>query len=300
MRGSQPKQVRSVQRVRGSSGGLTRLADAVRPLAIACLLAALPSAAWAQPKQIDAVTKARELYNLQQYDEAIAVAEKAGTNPATADAARLVGARARLERFRESADPRDLALARDALREIRPDALSPRERVELLVGLGEALYLDNMFGPAAELFESALQQAGLESVTLRDRVLDWWATAVDREAQNGKGDDRQLRYATLLDRVEGELSRDPQSTAATYWLSAAARGAGELDRAWDTAIAGWVRAGLTRDRGVGLRADLDHLVIDAIIPDRARTLATNEADRARLVSEMQAQWTTIKERWSGR
>jgi tetratricopeptide (TPR) repeat protein len=279
---------------------LTRLAQALRPLAVACLIVLLGTAAWAQPKQIDAVTKARELYNLQQYDAAIAAADKAGTTPATADAARLVGARARLERYRQSADPRDLELARNALREIRPDALSPRDRVELLVGLGEALYLDNLFGPAAELFQSALQQAGLESTALRDRVLDWWATSVDREAQTGAGDDRQLRYATLLDRVEGELSRDPQSTAATYWLSAAARGAGDLDRAWDAAIAGWVRASLTRDQGVGLRADLDHLVIDAIIPERARTLATSDADRARLVSEMQAQWTAIKQRWGGR
>ena len=278
----------------------TLVAASTRPLALACLLAALPAAAWAEPQQIDAVTRARQLYNQQQYDAAIAAAEKAGTTPATADAARLVLARARLERFRQSADSRDLELARDALREIRPDALSPRDRVEFLVGLGEALYLDNLYGPAAELFQSALQQAGLESTTFRDRVLDWWATAVDREAQAGPGDNRELRYATLLDRVESELSRDPQSAAATYWMSAAARGAGELDRAWDTAIAGWVRAGLTRDRGVSLRTDLDRLVIEGIIPERARMLATAEADRARLVSEMQAQWTAIKQRWSGR
>jgi hypothetical protein len=300
MRGSPPKQVRAVQRVRGLSPGRAAIARATRAAGIACLLAALPGAAWAQPKRVDMVTRARQLYNERMYDAAIAAAEKARAVPATADAARLVLARARLERFRGSDDSRDLVLAREALQEIRPDALSPRDRVEFLVGLGEALYLDNLFGPSAELFESALQQAGLESASLRDRVLDWWATAVDRGAQAGSSDDREMRYVTLLDRVQTELSRDPQSAAATYWLSAAARGAGDLDRAWDAAIAGWVRAGLTRDRGVTLRADLDRLVIEGIIPERARMRATADADRARLVSEMQAQWAAVKERWSGR
>jgi hypothetical protein len=249
--------------------------------------------------QADLVAKARALYNQQQYDAAIAEAEKARAVPASADAARLVLARARLERFRQSADPQDLSLARDALREIRPDALSPRDGVEYLVGLGEALYLEDSFGAAGEIFSSLLESTNVAGA-LRERVLDWWATATDRAIDQELVTDREWRYARMAVRVEDELARDPQSAVAIYWLTAALRAAGELDRAWDGAVAGWVRASLTRDRGAALRADLDRLMMQAIIPDRARERATSEAERARLAGELQAEWAAIKQRWSGR
>jgi hypothetical protein len=248
---------------------------------------------------MDPLTQARQLYNERRYDAAITVAERARAIPATANAARLVLARARLERFRRSEDPHDLTLAHEALREIRPEVLTPRDQIEFLVGLGEALYLDSSFGPAAELFDSVLRQPGVQDSSLRERVLDWWATAVDRDAQARPPEERAFCYATMLERIPDELSADPQSAAAAYWLSAAARGAGDVDRAWNTAIAGWVRAGLTRDRGTALRADLDRLVTEAIIPERARAQATNDATRARLATDMLAQWTALKQRWVG-
>ena len=46
----------------------------------------------------------------------------------------------------------------------------------------------------------------------------------------------------LGDRMEIEVRIDPGSAPANYWLAAAARGAGDLDRAWHAAIAGWIRA----------------------------------------------------------
>ena len=75
--------------------------------------------------------------------------------------------------------------------------------------------------------------------------------------------------ARIVERMRSELALDPGSSPASYWLAAAARGTGYLDRAWQAAIAGWVRASLARDRGAALRADLDRLATEAIIPERA-------------------------------
>src|SRR5205823_4453982 len=74
------------------------------------------------------------------------------------------------------------------------------------------------------------------------------------------------------ERVLAELSGRPTSAAAVYWLSAAAHGQGDLQGAWNAAQAGWVRAALAADRGVRLRADLERLVLRALIPERARAL----------------------------
>ncbi len=78
--------------------------------------------------------------------------------------------------------------------------------------------------------------------------------------------------------------------AASYWLAAAARAQGDLQAAWDAAEAGWVRASLTADRGAALRADLDRLMLVAIVPEQARALSQPE-DTLRL------DWENFKERW---
>ena len=50
----------------------------------------------------DPLARARQLYNLGQFEQAINAAEQARLTPARADAADLVAARAYLERFRVS------------------------------------------------------------------------------------------------------------------------------------------------------------------------------------------------------
>ena len=92
-----------------------------------------------------------------------------------------------------------------------------------------------------------------------------------------------------------ELSGHPSSAAACYWTVAALRGAGEPERAWDAAIACWVRARTMGDRAASLRADIDRLVLQGIIPDRVRPLA---ADQQTLTeSQLKADWELVKERW---
>lgn len=239
----------------------------------------------------DPLARARSLYNLGQFDAAIGAAEQARATPARVDAADLVAARAYLERFRATALPADLASARDRLRRLDPIGFPARERTEFVVGLGEALFFDGAYGAAANVFEPVLQTRDLLTGDARERVLDWWASAIDREARPRSESDRQAVYRRIFERMEDELATHPGSGAAAYWLAAAARSQGDLQGAWDAAQAGWVRATLAVDRGAALRADLDRLVLRAIVPDRARATAQTP-DAVRL------QWEQFKERWS--
>jgi len=239
----------------------------------------------------DPLTRARLLYNQRQFQAAVSAAEQARLTPAHADLADLVAARAYLEQFRESAASDDLASARERLRRLDPQRFPPRERVEYMVGLGEALYFDGAFGAAAAVFDSVL--LGGEGMTseARELVLDWWATAVDHEAKPRSEIDRQAIYERIRTRMRDEIAARPANGTAAYWLAASAQAQGDLQAAWDAAQAGWVRAPLASDRGAVLRADLDRLVLLAIIPDRAKILG-QPADSLR------ALWEQFKERWN--
>lgn len=238
----------------------------------------------------DPLAKARQLYNLRDFQAAVSAAEQARLIPSKADAADLVAARAYLERFRDSSAAEDLTNARDRLRRIDPQRFPSRERVEYLVGLGEALYLDGAYGAAAHVFESALQGNDLLTGPPRDRVVDWWASAVDRDARPRPDIDRQLLYQRLRERLAEELAGHPSSGAAVYWAAAAAHAQGDEQAAWDAAEAGWVRARLAGDRSESLRADLDRLVLVAIVPDRAKALAQPP-------ETVRSEWDRFKEQW---
>jgi len=257
-------------------------------------MAALLTAQVADAAEPASLTRARTLYNAADYDGAIAAAALARTQTPATDAAALVEARARLERYRRNADSEDLMAARDALNTIRASVLVGRDQVDFLVGLGQSLYLTDFFGAAADLFDTALERSA--PLPDRDRMLllDWWATAVDREAQVAPAERRSRLAAQITDRMEDELRRDPGSAPANYWLAVAARAGGDLDAAWDAAVAAWVRATL----GPGtqqLRADIDRLVTQAVIPERAR--AHRARDQVDTTDAMRAQWESVKQQW---
>jgi hypothetical protein len=228
----------------------------------------------------DPLARARVLYNEQQYGAAITAAEQARLVPSRADAADLVAARAYLERFRIEEATDDLANARDRLRRIDPQRFPPRERTEYVVGLAETLFFDGAYGAAAAVFDSVLLGRDLLADDARDRVLDWWASAIDREARPRPDIERQTVYQRVRTRMEEELAWHPASAAAPYWLAAAARAQGDFQSAWDAAQAAWVRAPLTREGGAPLRDDLDRAKAIAQPPDQLR-----------------AQWELFKERW---
>lgn len=256
-----------------------------------CVLVALPAAAADPP----GLVYARALYNVADFDGAIAAATPVLDDPQWADAAALVVARAHLERYRQRASPSDLADARAAIGRVRAGALAPRDQVEHLVGLGQSLYLSESFGASAELFDTALHRAELLAPRDRLLLLDWWATALDRDAQTRPPAGRPRVYERILERMEQELAWDASSAAANYWLAVAARGTGDVDRAWHLAVAGWVRSTSDADGCEALRADLDRLVVYALIPERA--YARGAVEQKAAAAALRAEWELVKDSW---
>lgn len=235
------------------------------------------------------LAQARELYNQRQYDRAIAIAEEVAAATEASDDADLIIARASLERYRVNAELMDLAVARERLRRIRPERLVADGMTEFVVGLGETLYFDGAPGAAAALFDSVLARKPL-GADARERILDWWASAVDGDARPRPEFERQSSYQRVRERMREELGANPASAVAAYWLAAAARGMGDLQEAWGAVQAGWVLAPVAVDRGAALRGELERLVQRALIPERARVLA-------RPADELRQEWEDFKGRW---
>jgi tetratricopeptide (TPR) repeat protein len=259
-----------------------------RPAAVAVLVLAIGAPLRGAD---DPLARARLLYNQGQFEGAINAAEQARLTPARADAADLVAARAYLERFRASEASDDLVNARERLRRIDPQRFPVRERSEYVVGLGEALFFEGAFGAAANVLDPIVRSPDLLIGDARERVLDWWASALDRDAKPRPEIDRQGVYQRIRVRMEDELATRPGSGTASYWLSAAARSQGDAQAAWDAALAAWVRAPLMPDHGVRLREDIDQLVLRAIVPDRAKATAQPP-------ESLRQQWEQFKSRWN--
>jgi hypothetical protein len=263
---------------------------------------ALGMCSMAQTTATDPLTAARQLYNLQRYGDAIALAAQARAVPATADAAAVILARAYFERFRQAGAAEDFLEARSVLRSVTASRLSPRDRVEYLIALGQSIYLDetdtldDRFSAAAEQFEAALARAELLDEPSRDRLFEWWAGALDRQAQQNAEHGRRSFYERILRRAEAEVGRDDGAASAAYWLAAAARGIGDLSRAVGAASAGWVRAGSLGARGENLREELDRLMKQVILPERAREI-TSEGDARQTLVILEAQWEAHKKKW---
>lgn len=258
----------------------------------------LPGIASSQPVA-DPLQRARQLYNEASYDAAVQAARAVEQRAGLQDEARVLVGRALLERHRASAMPEDLADARQALRDVDPAGLSDRGRVDLTVGLGEALYLDGDYGPAAALLSSALDHVALLAPAAREQLADWWATAVDRHAQTRPPDDRPALYEQLERRMKAHLATYPDSSAAPYWCAAGALARGDLDLAWDLAVAALVRAPMTPDRGAALRADIDRLVVRALVPERVKRLP-GQPDVQEAANSLLAEWELTKGKWMRR
>ena len=256
---------------------------------LVCLIACAARARAADDR--DPLARARQLYNQRQFEAAIAAADQARAES---------GARRQRRSDRGAGVPRAVSRERSGRRSHqRARTAAPHrsrrgsvrsERIEFIVGLGETLYFDGSYGAAASVFESVLVLAGALTPDERERVLDWWASALDRDARPRSEFERQPIYQRIRDRMTAELAAAPASATAAYWISAAARGQGDLQAAWDAAQAGWVRAPLASERGAALRDDLDRLVLRALIPERARQLGQSP-DALRL------EWERFKERW---
>jgi len=272
---------------------MIRVAPAV---ALIGLVLAAPQVAFAQS---DVLARARAAYNTMRLDEAVTLATEARAIERLAHSASVVFARASLERYRRTGDVADVAMARQALLAVDVTRLTPRESDELRLATAELLFADEQFGAATELFESALAVVPEGDASARERVFDWWASALDRHAQLAPEGERERRYARLLAGAEREAARTPASIVAVYWVAAACRGVGDLDRAWAVAVAGWIQAVRVApgSPGVTMQTDLDSLMRTAIIPERARAAAAPSDPEAVRVA-LAAEWESIKKRWT--
>jgi hypothetical protein len=265
---------------------------------VAAVLLALAVSHLPVDARADALAAARQAYNAGDYATAIENARTASEDPRQVIEARIILGRALLERFRQSGERDDLASGRQALLEAGAQPLSGNLRAEWLVGSAEALFFEGQFGAAATLFTSLIDDPRAASAVPggRERLLDWWATAADRAAQAHDGEEpRREAYQEIDSRLQRELERDPSLGTAAYWHVVAARGAGDLERAWNAAMAAWVRAPLSHDRGAQLRADLDRIMMQAIIPERARLAGKEQTVRA---AALHNEWEEFKKRWS--
>jgi hypothetical protein len=259
------------------------------------VLAMILTGATAWANEPPALAKARALYNAGDFEGAIDAASAARHDEMWADAAALVVARAHLEHYRRQANVDDLAAARAALSAVRAAALTPRDQVDLAIGLGQSLYLGETYGAAAELFDTALSRGTLLPPRDRLLLLDWWATALDREAQSRPSDRRAQLFERIAARMNEEIQGDPGSPVANYWLAVSARGAGDIDGAWNYAVAAWIRSTLSPETSAKLRDDLDRLVAQALIPERSRTLVTRDSQDA--VAVLKTEWELLKSQW---
>ena len=244
----------------------------------------------------DTLNDARRLYNEGKYEAAERAARTALATPRTSNSARVVLGRALLELFRETASQEHFAQAREALRSVNADQLDVMERVELMLGVGQGLFLEDRFAAAAEVIEPMIVPSTALGPVAHDRALDWWASALDRHAQSRPIGERGPIYARISDRMASEILRDTGSAPANYWLAAAARSSGDIEGAWNTAMASWVRSILGRDRGVALRGDLDRLVIQGIIPDRAARIGGKEPNM--VIAGLVGEWEAFKASWT--
>jgi hypothetical protein len=147
------------------------------------------------------------------------------------------------------------------------------------------------------MFELALARDGVLDAPARDLIFEWWAGALDRQAQYGMASERKPLYQRILVKSEAELAKNDLSVSATYWLAAAARGVEDYERAWGAAIAGWVRARYMGPAGATLRNDLERFVTLVLMPERARQIAP-EGDARPALASLQAQWDDVKKKYS--
>jgi len=252
------------------------------------------------PAPEDPLIRAHRAYNAGQYDTAIAAARDARKQPARSNAGAVVLARALLDRYRAGSVLSDLDDARAVLADVRPAELSPRDHVAFLMGLGLVFYHDGCdsgcFNAAAEFFAQALDRMTSPEMGDRELVFEWWANSLDRHALYTQGADSAAAYRRILDRAERERAERAQSASAAYWLAAGSRGAGDLDRAWSAAVAGWVNARYQGERGNKLRADLDYLVEQVILPERANAQAA-AGDARQALANMLKQWADVKAKY---
>ena len=188
--------------------------------------------------------------------------------------AAIVLARAHLERYRERADPSDLSAAREALGAVR--AAGPRPARSARVPARRSAsrcFSRTTSAPPPRCSRAGSTRRGRAIRRCATRCSTGGAAPSSGRPASPTRDSRRGAFSPARRPMRDELAPQPRRRRRpATGRSSALRGAGEPMRAWDAAVAGWVRARLIGERSAALRADLDQLVLHGIIPDRVRHL----------------------------
>ena len=237
-------------------------------------------------------SRARLLYNQGQFEAAVTAAEQARLTPARADAADLVAARALSRALsRQRGAPTISINARERLRRIDPQRFpAARARSSTSSASARRCFSTARSARRPTVFDSVAAEPRRDRAAMRASACSTGGRARSI-ATRGRGPRSSGRRSTSGSASAWKRSsrRIRRSGTAAYWLAAAARAQGDLQAAWDAAQAGWVRAPLAADRGAALRADLDRLVLRAIVPERARVAAQPPA-RCAAVGAFKERW----------
>ena len=213
-----------------------------------------------------------------------------------ADAARVVLGRVQLERFRQTARSRGpRGGARVAAQRRCPVPPTTASASNCRSVRRRCSTWTTASAPPQSCSKRRWTDRWCSGPVAHERVLDWWATALDRHAQSRPAG-----------RAPGHLRPHPASACAPSWRSTAGRRRPATGwrprRAAPATSSGPGRrrspAGcgpsLAPDRGAALRADLDRLVTQAIIPERA-TACQHQRSRARRRRGMENEWAAFKD-----
>ena len=156
----------------------------------------------------------------------LSAAEKARLTSAQADSADLIAARAYLERVPRERGVRPICRMRanvcaGSTRTLRP---ARTHRVHRRARRG-AVFRRVVRRCGDRVRVGPRQRRPAYAPSSRERVLDWWASALDRDALAAVRFERQSVYQRIRERMRDELATQPASATAAYWLAAAARAA---------------------------------------------------------------------------
>ena len=159
--------------------------------------------------------------------------------------------------------------ARSAPARCSSASLSPRDQVDLLIGLGQALYFGEVYGAGRGSLRHGAREGHAAERARSDRCCSTGGPPRST-ARRSCGPSIAARRSTqrIGERMDRELHDDPSNARRQLLAVIAARGAGDLDLAWSAAISGWVRSTLNPATTEQLRADLDRVVGQALIPER--------------------------------
>ena len=218
--------------------------------------------------------------------------------PTTADAARLVLGRVQLERYRATHSRRPVRRHRLRLR------ISTRDALNRANGSSWRLVLPKR---CTSKIDSALprrcsRRSSTRPTHLGRRRTSACSTGGPRRSSATHNSGRRLSgpsyYGRVSKRMREEIcdGRRDRRRRLIGWR-AAARGVGDLGARAERSHGGVDHGPLCADDGgVALRADLDRLVVQGILPDRAARLTMR--DHTQALAGMVGEWEAFKSSWS--